>query len=462
MSEQHIIDFTLEKSPLAIKTQYTTSWCKLFVCSFINNSKDILLQEIGNISNEFLISPSCRRQRNVGICLSEILRYFHSFNDIHKMKEHIQNIRKLLPSANIIKPIFITHTISCPSILTLYHFRPGNLQQELHSMQDLLNISYDILQTPIPSIWNDVIYAEWYYMTGYPEKAQLELNKTPPHNEYSTLEEVQLCHSFLQARLDIFFNKKDAIRESVNKFHSHIARSKTPFASKQALLCKAFLLPCISFTEKELNKLHKLLLNTNFPAPCSHFINIVSCRFLLKKNDYAKLLNIASENIYKNNNYSFVIANIYNLIFMAIAYKNLNLSEKSTTSLENAIKTASSEYIVMPFVEYYPYIESELDKLYQKSLYTNFIINIKNLIRIDVPVLYSSMENTENKQLDCLTINEQQIVLLVSNGMSNKDIAKQLNLAEITIKKILSSIYSKLGVKNRTALSVYFTQNIKP
>ena len=54
-----------------------------------------------------------------------------------------------------------------------------------------------------------------------------------------------------------------------------------------------------------------------------------------------------------------------------------------------------------------------------------------------------------------LTDRERQIVLtLVAGVLSNKQVGRRLGLSEGTVKVHLHNIYSKLGVKNRTALAV--------
>lgn len=52
-----------------------------------------------------------------------------------------------------------------------------------------------------------------------------------------------------------------------------------------------------------------------------------------------------------------------------------------------------------------------------------------------------------------LTLREQEIVALVTEGQSNKEIARKLNLSDGTVKIHLHNIYQKLGVSNRTALA---------
>jgi DNA-binding NarL/FixJ family response regulator len=48
-----------------------------------------------------------------------------------------------------------------------------------------------------------------------------------------------------------------------------------------------------------------------------------------------------------------------------------------------------------------------------------------------------------------LSHREQQVLVLVRNGLTNAEIAKRLFLAESTIKSHLSSIFTKFGVRSR-------------
>jgi two-component system nitrate/nitrite response regulator NarL len=58
-----------------------------------------------------------------------------------------------------------------------------------------------------------------------------------------------------------------------------------------------------------------------------------------------------------------------------------------------------------------------------------------------------------NNLLSTLTERERQIMSLVSEGLSNKDVARQLNVCDGTIKVHLHHIYQKLAIHNRTALA---------
>jgi len=54
-----------------------------------------------------------------------------------------------------------------------------------------------------------------------------------------------------------------------------------------------------------------------------------------------------------------------------------------------------------------------------------------------------------------LTRREEQVVALVADGLSNREIARELNLSEHTIKKYLFRIFDKLGISSRVELVLY-------
>jgi two-component system nitrate/nitrite response regulator NarL len=54
---------------------------------------------------------------------------------------------------------------------------------------------------------------------------------------------------------------------------------------------------------------------------------------------------------------------------------------------------------------------------------------------------------------DILTMREQEVMFLVTEGLANKEIAHRLDVSEGTVKLHLHHIYKKLPISNRTALA---------
>ena len=72
------------------------------------------------------------------------------------------------------------------------------------------------------------------------------------------------------------------------------------------------------------------------------------------------------------------------------------------------------------------------------------------------------MDNKEtfNKSsYEDLTERESQVLHMVGLGYTNKEIAKKLYISEHTIKKHITSILSKLDMRNRKDLIIYIKNN---
>ena len=59
---------------------------------------------------------------------------------------------------------------------------------------------------------------------------------------------------------------------------------------------------------------------------------------------------------------------------------------------------------------------------------------------------------------DALTEREREIIRLVGQGLSNKDIAYQLSISDSTVRHHMTSIFDKVGVPNRQKLLVHAHQ----
>ena len=65
---------------------------------------------------------------------------------------------------------------------------------------------------------------------------------------------------------------------------------------------------------------------------------------------------------------------------------------------------------------------------------------------------------TEKQTLRTLTQRENDVLELVANGFTNKEIASTLFMSEGTIRNIISIILEKLMLRDRTQLAIYYWQ----
>ena len=93
-------------------------------------------------------------------------------------------------------------------------------------------------------------------------------------------------------------------------------------------------------------------------------------------------------------------------------------------------------------------------QIWASSEQLNYLIDLIS----EVPSLRVLNSNGER----LLTPREEQVVALVAEGLGNRQIARELNLSEHTIKKYLFRIFEKLGVSTRVELVLYAVNNGDP
>ena len=60
-----------------------------------------------------------------------------------------------------------------------------------------------------------------------------------------------------------------------------------------------------------------------------------------------------------------------------------------------------------------------------------------------------------------ISMKECEIIELVAEGLSNKEIASELYLSEGTVRNYLSTVLEKLGLRDRTQLAVFYYNNLR-
>lgn len=81
-----------------------------------------------------------------------------------------------------------------------------------------------------------------------------------------------------------------------------------------------------------------------------------------------------------------------------------------------------------------------------------------NEIMEKIPELMKSKNTFDYSHYE-ISDKEYEIITLVADGLSNKEIASQLYLSEGTVRNYLSSILEKLNLRDRTQLAVFYYQH---
>lgn len=77
----------------------------------------------------------------------------------------------------------------------------------------------------------------------------------------------------------------------------------------------------------------------------------------------------------------------------------------------------------------------------------------------DSDIVKSMSAQSAHKDFTDLSTREQDIIELVAEGFNNKEIAEALYLSEGTVRNYISQMLTKLDLRDRTQLAVYYYKN---
>ncbi len=135
------------------------------------------------------------------------------------------------------------------------------------------------------------------------------------------------------------------------------------------------------------------------------------------------------------------------LVLQAVLYKQQKKAQLAETTLVQAIRLAEPGGFIRTFVDLGPEIIVPLKHLYRQGFAPTFLQKVLEAF----PATSRSVPNFGQSQtfIDPLTEREMEVLSLLAQRLSNKEIANALVISPETVKRHTSNIYLKLGVKNR-------------
>lgn len=122
----------------------------------------------------------------------------------------------------------------------------------------------------------------------------------------------------------------------------------------------------------------------------------------------------------------------------------------------NALKYGASGYLLKGISM--KELTGAIYKVYQGTAMINEDIASK-VVRLFSRMAQSNMTiQVDEQQSRDLKNSEWQIIVQVGSGLSNREIAAKLNLSEGTVRNGLSTILSKLNLRDRTQLAIWAVQ----
>ncbi len=443
-----------------IKKKYKRNYLVFVYGLFILNERAYFKKECDFIRECVLSMENITNiERNDILGEVEFMYALSHYNDIEKMTESYKKAFEYLKAPSRLFRGNITFNFDCPSVLSLFHRKPGDLKAELDALDEMMPYYYKLTEGDFKGI-ESLMRAEAMYNQGNIKEAMLLCEKAKYMAETRAQTNVYISVLLLQARIAIFDADYDTINKYMNDIREISLENNRYMLTYMSDLCRS----CISSALNDVENISYWLkdsagIENRATILNLGYANILYANYLLNTKDYDKLLAIGEEMLEIAGIFSNIMYKIYTYIFMAIASYECSNTKKALEYLVEAIILSIEDDIVMPFVEYYSGLESLMDRIYvQKDMkvYKTFIDKVKMFIK-----KYNRGINSINKasRIDRsygLTKRELDVAKLAAQRYTNKEIADMLFIAESTVKSNLKIIFNKMSINSRSQLKDYF------
>jgi LuxR family maltose regulon positive regulatory protein len=337
-------------------------------------------------------------------------------------------------------------TFGSPHFLCLYHRKRGQFKDLTEYFKKEI-CYFNYISNGGASGANHLMSAEYFFETGDLYNGELFAYKALHKAKSKQQTSIIICSLFLLIRIFVYKNDRCEARNKLNSLLNECENLNIPRFLNGAEIALGYI-DGITGNLEAISKWIKAIEKPNSQAISPVLImnySIIGLAMILKES-YIEL-EIQSEimlEIYARSNHIFGI--LYAYIFESIAKYNLYGIEEAKKSLLKAIDLAKEDNIIMCFVELAPHILIILKEIEEDNEYIKMLLTKCEIFN----EIYKRNGNHCCKEKVELTPRELEVMKLVDEGYKQIEISEKLNIALVTVKKHVASVYCKLDVKNKT------------
>lgn len=309
-----------------------------------------------------------------------------------------------------------------------------------------------------------VLASEAYFQCGHWERAFILATEALNVSRRNEQVSVELCAEFIALRISIALGNKKRVREISRRMDALQTAVQEHLYRKTIEASRAWI-------DLQLGDKGKLLISwlqkgdfqkSGLLYSAWGCLYIVYGRYLLLQKDYLPLLGQLREFDAAAQSFNNFLLSIYAAVYSAAAQNGLQHEKEALSELNRALGLAAADGIVMPFVENFDVLEPLLKKAEQQNCGGSE--QLARILKLGA-VYQENLKNIKHKASyiiggKTLTAREAEIANFVVQGRTNAEIAAEMFIAEITVKKALQGIYRKLGVDTRLELVMALNADI--
>ena len=367
----------------------------------------------------------------------DLIMSFLCYNDISAMSRLHRNA-----SAQMSRPAVSIQnsggwTFGSPSVLMMFYRAPGELQSELNEMDECMPHYYKITGNHGQGA-ETIMRAEALFYQGRFTDAHIALERAYTQIKDNGQENMALCCDFLAWRLSLHVDAEP--RSSFDKRYAALLRQHNASWINIWSATSAYYHALRGEPEKipEIFARHRLS-TVNFLAPGKPMLEMIENQVYLSQGAYAKVIGRSTELLAMCEGMHYALVALHIRIQTAAAYERLGKSDEAHIWLSQALSDAAPDGLVMPFVENYDDLEQILTRETKSGL-------ISAIIALGETLRQRKAKNVIPPTFAALTPREFEIVNLMAQRLSNREIAEKLYLSEGSIRQYVNQIYGKLHI----------------
>ena len=371
----------------------------------------------------------------------DLIMSFLCYNDISAMSRLHRSA-----SAQMSRPAISIQnsggwTFGSPSVLMMFYRAPGELESELAEMDECMPHYYKVTNHHGQGA-ETIMRAEALFCQGRFTDAHIELERAYAQVKDNGQINMALCCDFLSWRLSRYTD----VEQHYTFEERYAALLRYHDASWINLWCatSAYYHALLGETDKipEIFSQHRLSA-VNMLAPGKPMMEMIENQVYLAQGAYAKVVGHSAELLAVCEAMHYALVALHIRIQTAAAYEQLGKPEEAHTWLRKALSDAEPDGLVMPFVENYDFLKPVL----MQEMQSEFLAQI---VALGEAAKQQRDKTARPTLFAALTEREYEVVRLMAQRLSNREIAEKLYLSEGSVKQYVNQIYSKLHIEGDT------------
>ena len=441
-----------EECPKAIRMRHPMANLLFAKQLSMMNEKERLRKTMGELRDYFETESLSESRKKELSGEYFMLLSFLFYNDLQRMVHWQQKAAGQLSRPSLLEGSGGSFTYGSPSVLHMFYRASDSADELVRRMHDSRELYYRL--TDKNGYGADyILEAEIEFNRGNIDKAEILSYKAHHMAAERNQTGIIVCVLFLQARISLLRGETERGLSLLKELREEVIDSRRYLFVHTADMCRAFIYASFGQTDSVPEWIGEGEFDSvSIYHPALSFVYIIYGRVLLEKGQYARFLGEADELMKGAREFPNLLTEIYLHIYSAAALRKMNMPEEAAQAAEQAVRLTYQDKLYMPFVEN----AKEILPLLEESSSEEgrcFVEEVRKIYNENRRSLSAVLEDENRSSLSILTKREQEIAQLVSHGRTNVEIARELNIAEITVKKSLSNIYSRLGITNRAALA---------